>query len=65
MHLLVCTDEDFCVVLGLGVLDAKIITQGVDGFDEAIVFLIGRALRCGKLATESLNNFLEIFYLFV
>ena len=38
--------------------------KGIDGFVEAILFLIGRALKCSKLVTEFLDGFLEIRYFF-
>ena len=34
--------------------------KGIDGFVEGILFLIGRALECGKLVTDFLDGFLEI-----
>ena len=36
-------------------------TKGVDGFDEAILFLAGCELKCAKLVTKLLNGCLKIF----
>jgi hypothetical protein len=38
--------------------------KGIDSFVEAILFLIGRALKCSKLVTEFLDGLLEIRYFF-
>jgi hypothetical protein len=76
---LVCLFEmcDFCLLVDIDLNEIFIIvtmdalrlsslcTKGVDGFDEAVLFLMGCALRCGELVTKFLNGLLEISYLFV
>jgi hypothetical protein len=42
------------------VLCTKIGTKGIDGFVEAILFLIGRTQECGKLVADLLDGFLEV-----
>ena len=59
MLLLVCTNETISSALGLGELNAEFLvslpetfipcTKGVNSFHEAILFLVGCAVRYGKL----------------